>query len=274
MTQAVNPSIESYKDSWANFDQNTIDAMLDSMHVNVINVSFATFSPSGDHTFTINGVEATPEQLKYFIEKAHEKGIQVKIAIGGATYGLSGMLKTPEDAQGMASAISDFINQYGFDGVDLDIEDYPAVNLQIDLIKDLRTQLGPDKLISYTAKAPASTTQPYADVIKRAYNELDGINIMAYDYGPGYDYKQDVQTLINWGVPPQIIKVGLMPGYDDMGTYTSKENIEAAAEYAKDQGLGGVMTWDLDRDYTNQDGLGQNVATNTIWDTFHSSRMA
>ncbi|MCB1068684.1 MAG: hypothetical protein KDK56_10940, partial [Simkania sp.] len=63
MTQAVNPSIESYKDSWANFDQNTIDAMLDSMHVNVINVSFATFSPSGDHTFTINGVEATPEQL-------------------------------------------------------------------------------------------------------------------------------------------------------------------------------------------------------------------
>ena len=99
----------------------------------------------------------------------------------------------------MASAISDFINQYGLDGVDLDIEDYPSADLQIDLIKDLRAQLGPDKLISYTAKAPASTTQPYVDVIKRAYNELDGINIMAYDYGPGYDYKQDVQTLINWG---------------------------------------------------------------------------
>ncbi|MCP5489654.1 MAG: glycoside hydrolase family 18 protein [Chlamydiales bacterium] len=71
-----------------------------------------------------------------------------------------------------------------------------------------------------------------------------------------------------------MIKVGLTPGYDDMGTYTSKEDIEAAAEYAKNQGLGGVMTWDLDRDYTNQDGLGQNVATDTIWDTFHSSYMA
>lgn len=274
MTQTVNPSIESYKDSWANFDNNTIDAMLDSMHVDVVNVSFATFSSSGDHTFKIGGVDATPEQLKYFIEKAHEKGIQVKIAVGGATYGLSGMLKTPEDAQGMAQAVADFVKEYGLDGVDLDIEDYPAADLQIDLIKDLRDQLGPDKLISYTAKAPASTTQPYADVIKGAYQELDGINIMAYDYGPGYDYKQDVQTMLDWGVPPQIIKVGLMPGYDDMGTYTSKDDIEAAAEYAKSQGLGGVMTWDLDRDYTNQDGLGQNVATDTIWDTFHSSQMA
>ena len=269
MVQAVSGEIESYKDSWQNFDQNTIDKMLDEMHVDVINVSFATFSSTGNNTFTVGGVECSETDLEYLISAAHERGIKVKIAVGGASYGLSGLLKTSADAQGMASALADYVQKYGFDGVDLDIEDYPSADLQIDLIKDLREALGDEALISYTAKAPASTTYPYSDVIKGAYQYLDGINIMAYDYGPGYDYKQDVEALLDWGVPSQIIKIGLMPGSDDMGTYTSQEDIKEAAEYAEEKGLSGVMTWDMDRDYTNEDGLGKDVATDTIWDVFH-----
>jgi GH18 family chitinase len=124
-------------------------------------------------------------------------------------------------------------------------------------------------LISYTPKSPASTTFPYDQVIQGAYPYLSAILIMAYDYAPGYTYQQDVSNLIKMGVPASKISVGLMPGMDDVGVETSLANITTAAQFVEQNGLQGLMFWDLNRDLENQTGLGASAATTTAWNVFH-----
>ena len=92
---------------------------------------------------------------------------------------------------------------------------------------------------------------------------------MAYDYAPGYSYQQDVQALVAMGTPVSKISVGLMPGMDDVGVMTSLADITAAAQYIKQNGLEGIMFWDLNRDFLNITGLGASAATNTAWNVFH-----
>jgi GH18 family chitinase len=170
----------------------------------------------------------------------------------------------------MAQAIATYVYQNSLDGVDFDIEDYPSANLQIELIQNTRQLLGNNAIISYTPKTPASTTAPYDAVIKTAHPYLTDISIMAYDAYPGYNYQQDIDSLIAMGVPTSKIVVGLMPGYDDVGHFTSVNDITTVAQYIKTKKLGGIMFWDLNRDHENQTGLGVDAATNGAWNVFSS----
>lgn len=271
VTQTTPPQskllIESYWESWNSAD--SISAIV-NMHVDIINIAFANFTTTGNHTFAIAGVEAPTSSIQQLVTLAHNAGKKVKVAIGGATYPISPQLKTTQDALGMAQAIATYVQQNNLDGVDFDIEDYPAPALQIALIQNTRTLLGNNALISYTPKSPASTTFPYYAVIQGAYQYLNAILIMAYDFAPGYRYQDDVEALITMGIPASKISVGLMPGLDDVGVTTSVANITTAAQYIKQNGLEGIMFWDLNRDLENATGLGASAATNTAWNIFHS----
>jgi hypothetical protein len=258
--------IESYWESW---DSSTPVSAIVAMHVDIINVAFGNFTTTGTHTFEVAGVQAMPGQLSQLVTLAHNAGKKVKVAIGGATYPISYQLQTPQDAMGMAQAIALYVHQNNLDGVDFDIEDYPTPALQIALIQNTRQLLGNNALISYTPKSPASTTYPYDQVIQGAFPYLDAIMIMAYDYAPGYQYQQDVQALVAMGTPISKIVVGLMPGMDDVGVMTSVANITTAAQYIEQNGLRGIMFWDLNRDLLNETGLGASAATNTAWNVFH-----
>jgi len=258
--------IEAYWESWNS--QDSLDAIV-NMKVDVIDISFINFTTTGNHTYIVSGLDCNQTTLTQFITKAHNAGKKVKVSVGGATYGLSGQLLTVQDAQGMAQAIATFVQQNNLDGVDFDIEDYPAANLQIALLQNTRQLLGNNALISYTPKTPASTTLPYSTVIQGAYQYLNTISMMAYDAYTGYNYQTDVQALLNMGVPASKIVVGLMPGKDDIGKMTSLADITAAGQFVLQKGLGGLMFWDLDRDYENITGLGASAATNTAWGVFH-----
>jgi hypothetical protein len=260
------PLIESYWESW-----NSADPLNDivNMHVDVINIAFGNFTTTGAHTFVVAGLDASAATITQFVTLAHNAGKKVKISIGGATYPIAPQLQTTQDAVGMAQAIAQYVQQNNLDGVDFDIEDYPAPALQIALIQNTRQLLGSNALISYTPKSPASTTYPYDQVIQGAYQYLTDIAIMAYDYAPGYNYQQDVSALIAMGVPASKINVGLMPGMDDVGVTTSLADITAAAQYIKQNGLEGIMFWDLNRDFENATGLGVDAATNAAWNVFH-----
>jgi hypothetical protein len=259
--------IESYWESWNSAD--SISAIV-NMHVDIINVAFANFATTGTHTYAIAGVECTPAALAQLVTLAHSAGKKVKIAVGGATYPLSFQLQTTQDAIGMAQAIALYVQQNNLDGVDFDIEDYPAPALQVALLQNTRQLLGNNALISYTPKSPAATTFPYDQVIHDGHQYVDAILIMAYDYAPGYSYQQDAQALIAMGVPASKISIGLMPGLDDVGVTTTLAYITTAAQYIKQNGLKGIMFWDLNRDLENLTGLGASAATNTAWNVFHS----
>jgi chitinase len=258
--------IESYWESWNSAD--SISAIV-NMHVDIINIAFANFATTGTHTYAIAGIECTPTVLAQLVTLAHNAGKKVKISIGGATYPLAPQLRTTQDAIGMAQAITLYIQQHNLDGVDFDIEDYPAPALQLALIQNTRQLLGNKALISYTPKSPAATTFPYDQVIHDGHQYLDAILIMAYDYAPGYNAQQDVQALVAMGVPAAKVAIGLMPGIDDVGVMTSLIDITIAAQYIKQNGLKGIMFWDLNRDLENVTGLGASAATNTAWNVFH-----
>jgi len=255
------PFLEGYWESWNSEDSIPTIVGMDS---NVITVAFVTFLVTGDNTFNITGLDCSEQQLQQMISDAHSAGKKVKISVGGATYGLGGFLTSVQAAEGMAVAVAQFVNANGLDGADFDIEDYPAANLQIALLQSVRMNL-PNALISYTPKAPASTTQPYAAVIQGAYENLTSISIMAYDAYAGYSYKTDVAGLMQMGVPSSKIVVGLMPGRDDIGGETTLQDIVIAAQYIMSNDLAGMMLWDLNRDHEDLTGLGVDAATDAAY---------
>ncbi len=264
------PVIEGYWESWNSRD--SVSTIV-NMHANVIDISFANFVSTGTHTYQIGGVESDQATIAQLVSLAHSLGKKVKIAVGGATYHLSDKLTTTQDAVGMAQAIATYVQQNSLDGVDFDIEDYPAPELQVALIQNTRQLLGNNALISYTPGTPAATTYPFNQVIQGAHPYLTDISFMAYDYGvnSGYNYQQDVIGLKNMGVPASKIIIGLMPGYDDLHVMTSVNDIITAAQYVISQGLGGIMFWDLNRDHENLTGLGVDAATNAAWNVFSGS---
>jgi len=249
--------VEGYWESW-----NSVDSIptIAGMESNVITVAFVTFETLSSNTFNITGLDCTESQLNEMVTLAHAAGKQVKISVGGATYGLSGFLTSTAAAWGMAQAVATFVETNSLDGADFDIEDYPSADLQISLLQAVRHFL-PDKLISYTPKAPASTTQPYAAVIQGAFNVTTSISIMAYDAYVGYSYQEDAQALIAMGVPAEKIVIGLMPGRDDIGGMTTLPDIVTAAKFVLTGDFGGVMLWDLNRDHEDLTGLGVNAAS-------------
>lgn len=51
-----------------------------------------------------------------------------------------------------------------------------------------------------------------------------------------------------WGIPANLIQLGIMPGYDDTKQLMTTSSAEDLTQYAALQGLPGVFVWDIDRD--------------------------
>lgn len=122
--------LEGYWESW-NF--NSTPQAIVNMKANVIVISFATFTSNGGNVYEISGVESDAERLNQLVSAAHLLGKKVKIAIGGATYGMSFFLTSSAAAVGMAQAIQKYVKANNLDGVDFDIEDHPQTSLQVRL---------------------------------------------------------------------------------------------------------------------------------------------
>jgi len=253
--------LESYWESWHIEDfPNDFASFLESVPatpigscdgVNYVTIAFGDFSggfsgigpqnnPSTNFSYVIDGIKSV-----------HAKGGKVKMAYGGAMYDMSGHIHSNEDADGFVASVKALKDKHGLDGVDLDIESGGAsASLQMHLIQSLREQCGEDFHITFTIPALTYSVEPWKTVITEASQFMDGINIMSYDYyWAGYNYTMDIQGLMELGVPKSKIVLGLMPGHHDAGNeYTSIEDAVEATRDAKQQGLGGMMTWDINRD--------------------------
>ncbi len=263
----ANCHLDAYWESWNSADPLSAIA---AMKFDTVSISFGTFQSTGNNTFIVTGLDCSQANLTQFVNLVHAAGKKVKISIGGASYPISSYLTTTAAAAGCAHAIANFVVANSLDGVDLDIEDYPAASNQIALIQNLRSLL-PNADISYTPGTPAMQIQAFHDVIIGSHQYLTKISFMAYDYGSGYNYTQDVQAMLTAGIPSTKIMIGLMPGKDDLGALTSLSNISSAASYCVTNKLAGLMFWDLNRDYENTTGLGNSAATNTAYPILHGT---
>jgi len=247
--------VETYWESWvkkdypedycANMRDVPATPIGSTSGANIINIAFADYSGG------LNGIESNISNVVEGIEAVHNAGGLVKVAYGGALFSMSSAVSDEATAEQFCDSVVEMRNTHNVDGIDLDIEDGgTSAKLQTHLLKSCRTKLGPDFLITYTFPATAELVEPWHSTLLNGNKYLDYINIMAYDvYWSGYDVAADIEALQGLGIPKRKIVYGLMPGHHDASNeYTSLEDARDAALFAKEEGLGGVMTWDINRD--------------------------
>jgi len=248
------PYVETYWESWIPADYpDDFGAFLKDVPVgppgsctgaNVVNIAF------GDYSGGILGQESDESVVREGIAAIHAKGGLVKIALGGALFSMGQHVTSPQDALHFAEQMQAAALEYGLDGMDLDVEDSGAgEDVQVAVIKETRRLL-PSFQITYTIAATVPAIEPWSSVIARTVDDLDAINIMAYDYyWPGYTFDLDLNTLKSLGVPTDKIVYGIMPGHSDApNEYTSIEDAVSVADYVLANDLAGAMTWDVNRD--------------------------
>jgi chitinase len=107
---------------WHDFDNGSVDITLaqSSSNFDVMEVAFGgTDTDTSTILFSVYSVE-TQAQFIADIATLHSQGKKVILSIGGETGNVA--LNTSTDISNFVSSVSGLITQYGFDGVDIDIE--------------------------------------------------------------------------------------------------------------------------------------------------------
>lgn len=192
-----------------------------------INLAFANPAPGGNF---LNGGNpacmeaATGADISYVVQKAHAAGAKVLVSLaGGVIPACSGNWQTllqPASRSTVVNSLVQFVNTYGLDGVDVDIEG--ALLTAIDnagnytpFIQALRAAL-PGKLVT-----AATATYEGGMVPVSSLPHFDFVTLMAYDaVGPGWGtvgtehstYSMAQSHIATWqarGLPKSKLVLGL-----------------------------------------------------------------
>lgn len=272
---------------WQNFDNGAVCLKLSEVpkEYNIICISFAdaTGTP-GEITFQLDRTLSerlggyTTEEFKKDVAAAHDKGQKVVLAIGGEVGNV--IINSPQAAQKFADSAYGLMKEYGFDGVDVDLEhgiDVPNLAKALHLLADKAGKgfiltMAPQTLDVYTYDAT------YLKLAREVKDILTIMNTQYYNSGgmPGYDgkiYNQGTIGFLNAlavtqlesGLRPDQIGIGV-PAVSKAagGGYQEPANVAAAVEslvYGTSAGgftppkaypsLRGAMTWSVNWDASN-----------------------
>lgn len=272
---------------WQNFDNGATCLKLADVpkEYNIICISFADATQTpGEITFQLDKTLCeklggyTDEQFKADIVTAHSKGQKVVLAIGGEVGNV--IINSPEAAQKFADSAYALMKEYGFDGVDIDLEhgiDVTNLAKSLHLLADKAGKgfiltMAPQTLDVYTYDAT------YLKLAREVSDILTIMNTQYYNSGgmPGYDGKVYSQgtvgflnalavTQLEGGLRPDQIGIGV-PAVPKAagGGYQDAANVATAVEslvYGTEAGgftppkaypaFRGAMTWSINWDASN-----------------------
>ena len=191
-----------------------------------VNLAFA--NPSGNGSFLSNGnpscMDASAADINYVVQKAHAVGVKVLISVVAVSFpSCSGNWQTllqPGSRQAPVNGLAQFVNTFGLDGADIDIEG--GVLTAIDragnytpFIQALRAAL-PGKLVT-----AATATYEGGMIPVSSIPHFDFVTIMSYDnVGPGWGQvgqehstyamaQRDVATWQSRGLPKDKLVLGV-----------------------------------------------------------------
>ena len=175
------------------------------MGFNVVDVAFGLIDNNGNVTFTLNSgaYNQDLERFKQDIKLLQSLGIKVVLALGGGGAHWTG-LSSEQNITNFVNSLISLVNEYGFDGVDLDNEDSGMLGSQtgIDYYKSaiiaLRGALGEDKILTITPFAvhvyDKTVGNAQNDYVSGAFNlyrkilkdrqvmsAIDAVQVMAYN---------------------------------------------------------------------------------------------
>lgn len=262
-----------------------------------VNYSFAIPAKSGDTLLPLSN-DAILKRLVAYVHRAKKS---VFLSIGGWSIGDGGgddqrfhrLAATAEGRKRFVESTMKMVNQYGFDGVDLDWEypdeDSPSADQYVNLVRELGVALHAEgKLLT---AAVVSRGKKGGGIKKDVFEIMDWINLMAYDddYGKKYlaahsPYALAQECLDYWvkerGLPAKKAVLGLpfysKKGYGQYGPtykelikngasayddyfegafYNGINTIEAKTRLARNKGCGGVMIWEVGLDTRDDTSL-------------------
>ena len=214
--------------------------------------------------------------VRNIVSKCHANNVKVIVAIGGWNgFQNDGAFSTAQKRTNFCNIVMNYVNTYGLDGVDIDIEltDADIWNNFQALTSELKSRLGSGKSLSMAVSTWFTDAIPNA-----AYNNLDFINLMSYDANTNGSGDHAPQSLINnmvsyynaRGVSNSRMTIGVpFYGYNSGGAKTYSEliamdrnnanrdyyngiyyngipTIKSKANFSK--GYAGTMIWELGQD--------------------------
>lgn len=239
--------------------------------------------PTSDGAFPAEALAAAPVARFQEIQRAH--GVRVHLCFGGwgRSAGFPPMATDPAKRAAFIAALAAFCREKGFDGVDYDWE-FPASREEHAaydaLLIETAQALHPQDREVTVALGWSQTLDP------AAYAAVDRIHLMTYDMGARHATHEAataaVRRLLRDGAPREKICLGLpfygrkmdhpdtaaayadllrdhapAPAQDEAGGFyfNNAETLRRKTRYALEEGLAGVMIWELSMDTRDDTSL-------------------
>lgn len=270
---------------WHNFDNGSTVMKLSEVPsaYNLIAVAFADNHSdlSGGITFNLESEELdgyTEREFKDDIADIQEDGRKVIISVGGEKGNV--VIDDATAAENFADTTYELMEEYGFDGVDIDLEHGINAEYTSDALHQLRDKAGSDLIITM---APQTidyqyTSAPYYELTENISDILTIVNMQYYNSGSmaGCDdqiYSQGTPDFlaalaciqlemdlrpdqVGLGVPavPDAAGGGYQPMSDVVKAVDCLELGENCGNFEPEEAygpIGGVMTWSINWDKTN-----------------------
>lgn len=270
---------------WHNFDNGSTVMPLSEIpsEYNLVAVAFADNHPEldGGITFNLASDELdgyTDEQFRDDIAAIQAEGRKVIISVGGEIGHVD--VTNPTQAQNFADTTYGLMQDYGFDGVDIDLEHGINAEHMTNALQDLSGQAGSDLII---AMAPQtidfqSPSAGYYQLADNISDILTIVNMQYYNSGSmlgcdGSVYNQGTSDFVaaqaciqlEMGLDPSQVGLGLpavpsaaggghMPPSDIVAALDCLEAGTNCGSFSPDTPygpIGGVMTWSVNWDATN-----------------------
>ncbi|KIH97886.1 chitinase [Streptomonospora alba] len=283
---------------WHNFDNGSTTMPISEVPsaYNMIAVAFAgnTASPGGI-TFDVAEGELggyTDQQFKNDVAAVQAEGRKVVLSIGGQNGHVD--VTNSAEAANFADTAYALMQEYGFDGVDIDLEHGMNAQYMEEALRSLRDKAGADLIITMAPQTIDFQAPSYAyyQLAENIGDILTIVNMQYYNSGSMLGCDQQVYSQgsvdfltsqaciqLELGLRPDQVGLGL-PATPDAagGGYQPTDNVVRALdclEEGRNCGsftpsepygpIGGAMTWSINWDATNgyayADALGARLGT-------------
>lgn len=279
---------------WHNFDNgSTVIKVSDIPEAyNLVAIAFADnlAGKPGGITFNLETEELngyTVSEFKADIAAAQDQGRKVIISVGGEKGNV--LINNPTAAKNFADTTYDLMQEYGFDGVDIDLEHGIDAKHISDALHQLSAKVGPELII---AMAPQTidyqaVSMPYYKLTENIKDILTIVNMQYYNSGAmmgcnnqvysqgSVDFLTSLACIqLEMGLRPDQVGLGLpaVPagaggGHQPLNNIVKAvdclENGENCGNFVPETPygpIGGVMTWSVNWDATNNYQFAQTMS--------------
>ena len=261
---------------------------------NIVAVAFGNSdSTPGQVTFSLDSGLAsalggyTQQQFTSDIQTLQARGQKVILSVGGQNGTIS--VSDATSASNFASSVDSLIKQYGFNGVDIDLENGVNPTFMASALQQLESDVGSSLIITLAPQTvdTQSTGNDYFQLALNIKSILTMINTQYYNSGTmnGCDsgvYAEGTEnfmtalacTELQGGLAPAQVGLGLPAspsaasgGYvspsvvnDALDCLAAKQNCGSFVPPATWPGIRGVMTWSINWDASNGYNFANTVA--------------